>query len=152
MARLLAYTSPTPGHVFPPVGMLLELKRRGHDVHVRTRAADVERLRALGLEVTPVDPRLEEIEFDDWRARTQIDAMKRLLRLYEQYAVLEVPDVEHAIDEVRPDAIVMDVQCEGGGYAAAASGLPWATYCPYPPPFSSRDAPPHGLGLRPARG
>ena len=80
MARLLAYTSPTPGHVFPPVGMLLELKRRGHDVHVRTRAADVERLRALGLEVTPVDPRLEEIEFDDWRARTQIDAMKRLLK------------------------------------------------------------------------
>jgi UDP:flavonoid glycosyltransferase YjiC (YdhE family) len=32
------------------------------------------------------------------------------------------------------------------------SGLPWATYCPYPPAFPSRDAPPHGLGLRPARG
>ncbi len=69
MARILAYTSPTSGHVFPPIGMLLELRRRGHDIHLRTQAADVERLRALGLEVAPVDPRLEEIEFDDWRAR-----------------------------------------------------------------------------------
>lgn len=36
-------------------------------------------------------------------------------------------------------------------YVAEASGLPWAMYCPYPPPFRSVDAPPHGLGLRPAR-
>src|SRR2546423_5507549 len=104
MARLLAYTSTTPGHVFPPVGMLLELHRRGHEVHLRTQARDVERLRAGGLEVADVDPRLEEIEFDDWRARSQIGAMKRLLSLYEQYAALEIPDVQRAIAEVRPDA------------------------------------------------
>jgi MGT family glycosyltransferase len=152
MARLLAYTSPTPGHVYPPVGMLLELRRRGHEVHVRTQAADVERLGALGLEVATIDHRLEEIEFDDWRARTQMGAMKRILELYEQYAELEIPDVRRAIAEVRPDTVIMDVQCEGGGYVAAASGLPWAQYCPYPPPFPSRDAPPHGMGFRPARG
>jgi MGT family glycosyltransferase len=152
MARILAYTSPTDGHVFPPIGMLLELRRRGHDVHLRTQAPDVERLRALGLEAAAIDPRLEEIEFDDWRASTQINAMRRILSLYEQYAVLEIPDVRQAIEEVRPDALIMDVQCEGGGYVAAASGLPWAMYCPYPPAFTSRDAPPHGLGLRPARG
>src|SRR5205807_9210892 len=40
----------------------------------------------------------------------------------------------------------------GPGYVAAASGLPWAMYCPYPPAFTSRDAPPHGGGLRPAWG
>ncbi|MEA2391305.1 MAG: hypothetical protein QOK31_1414 [Solirubrobacteraceae bacterium] len=152
MARLLAYTSPTPGHVFPPIGMLLELRRRGHEVHLRTQAGDVERLDALGLEVAAIDPRLEEIEFDDWRARTQVNAMRRMLSLYEQHAELEIPDVERAVAEVRPDALIMDVQCEGGGYVAAASKLPWAQYCPYPPPFPSRDAPPHGLGLRPARG
>ena len=152
MARILAYTSPTPGHVFPAIGMLLELRRRGHDIHLRTQAPDVERLGALGLKVAPVDPGLEEIEFDDWRARSQIGAMRRLLSLYEQYAALEIPDVRAAIEEVRPDALIMDVQCEGGGYVAAASGLPWAMYCPYPPAFTSRDAPPHGLGLRPARG
>jgi MGT family glycosyltransferase len=152
MARLLAYTSSTPGHVFPPVGMLLELQRRGHKVHVRTQAADVDRLGALGFDVAAVDPRIEEIEFDDWRARSQVKAMQRILSLYSEYAQLEIPDVRRAIDEVRPEALIMDVQCEGGGYVAAASGLPWAQYCPYPPPFPSADAPPHGLGLRPARG
>jgi UDP:flavonoid glycosyltransferase YjiC (YdhE family) len=30
MARILAYQSPTEGHVFPSTGMLLELLQRGH--------------------------------------------------------------------------------------------------------------------------
>jgi MGT family glycosyltransferase len=132
--------------------MLLELRDRGHEIHVRTQAADIERLAALGFEVAPVDPRIEEIEFDDWRARTQVNAMRRILTLYEEFAQLEIPDVRQAIEELRPDAVIMDVQCEGGGYACAASGLPWVQYCPYPPPIPSRDAPPHGMGLRPARG
>jgi MGT family glycosyltransferase len=152
MARILVYTSPTPGHVFPPVGMLLELRRRGHEVHMRTRADDLDPLGALGLEVAPVDPQIEEIEFDDWRARSQISNMRRILSLYEEHAALEIPDLRRAIEEVRPDALIVDVQCEGGGYVAAASGLPWAMYCPYPPAFRSCDAPPHGLGLRPAGG
>ena len=152
MPRLLAYTSTTPGHVLPPIGTLLELRRRGHDVHLRTQASDVERLRALGLEVAAVDSPIEEIEFDDWRARSQINNMRRILSLYEEFAALEIPDMRRAIEEVRPDALIVDVQCEGAGYVAAASGLPWAMYCPYPPAFTTRDAPPHGLGLRPARG
>src|SRR3954468_6957543 len=152
MARILAYTSATPGHVYPPVGMLLELQRRGHAIHARTQAADLDGLRALGFDTAPIDPRIEEIEFDDWRARLQVNAMRRIVSLYEQFATHEIPDVQQAIEEVRPDVIVMDVQCEGGGYAAAASGLPWAQYCPYPPPLRSRDVPPHGLGLRLARG
>jgi MGT family glycosyltransferase len=152
MARLLAYTSATPGHVYPPIGMLLELRRRGHAIHVRTQARDVEQLRRLGLDAAPIDPAIEEIEFDDWRERSQVNAMRRIVSLYEQYAQLEIPDVRRAIAEAGPDAVIMDVQCEGGGYVAAASGLPWAQYCPYPPPFPSRDAPPHGLGFRPAHG
>src|SRR4051812_42096062 len=152
MARILAYTSATPGHVFPPVGMLIELARRGHEVHVRTQAEDVERLGAVGLHAAAIDPRIEAIVFDDWRERTQVNAMRRVVSLYEEFAVLEIPDLRRAIEEVRPDALVLDVQCEGGGYVAEASGLPWVQYCPYPPPFPSRDAPPHGLGLRPARG
>jgi UDP:flavonoid glycosyltransferase YjiC (YdhE family) len=88
MARLLAYTSPTPGHVYPPVGMLLELRRRGHEVHVRTQAEDVARLGALGFQVAPVDPRIEEIDFDDWRERSQVSAMRRVVSLYEEHAAL----------------------------------------------------------------
>ena len=78
--------------------------------------------------------------------------MRRIVALYEQHARLEIPDAQRAIDEVRPDAVVMDIQCEGGGYVAAASGLPWVQYCPYTPPLRSRDAPAHGMGYRPPRG
>lgn len=34
MARYLTYTSPARGHLYPIVPTLLELHRRGHDVHV----------------------------------------------------------------------------------------------------------------------
>jgi MGT family glycosyltransferase len=152
MATVLAYQSPTQGHVFPPVEMLLELRRRGHDVQLRTQASEVERLCALGLEAAPVDPAIEAIEFDDWRARSQLANMRRILDLYARRARLEIPDLQRAIADVRPDALVVDIQCEGAGFAAAASGLPWAKYCPYPPPLRSVDAPPHGNGFVRARG
>jgi len=152
MARLLAYTSPAPGQLFPVVDTLLELRRRGHDVHLRTRASDVGRLGALGLDTAAVDPRIEANELDDWQARTQIDAMRRIGRWYEANHPFEIADMTGAIDELRPDALIIDVQSEGAGYVAEASGRPWATYCPYPPAFRSVDAPPHGVGWPPARG
>ncbi len=152
MAQLLAYNSPTPGHVFPSAGMLLELRRRGHEVHVRTLASEVERLTGLGLNAVPVDPEIEAIQLDDWSARTQIGAQKRVIEFYARRAELEIPDLQRAIVEVRPDALIVDVQTEGAGYVAEASQLPWAMYCPYPPAFRSDEAPPFGLGLAPARG
>ncbi|HEV2815088.1 MAG TPA: nucleotide disphospho-sugar-binding domain-containing protein, partial [Solirubrobacteraceae bacterium] len=152
MARFLAYTTPAPGQVFPIVDMLLELRRRGHDVHLWTEAVQVERLRALGLDTVAVDPAIEAIQLDDWRARMQLDAMRRILRFYEARAELEIPDMRRAIDAVRPDALIVDNGAEGAGYVAERSRLPWAQYCPYPPPFASRDAPPHGTGWRPAGG
>ena len=152
MARLLAYHSPAPGQVYPTVDMLLELRRRGHDVHVRTSASEVQQLGALGLHAAAVDPRIEEIEIDDWRGRSQIDSLRRLVRAFAARAELELGDLRQAIDELRPDTLIVDNGCEGAMYVAEASGLPWAMYCPYPPPFRSVDAPPHGLGFRPARG
>ena len=152
MARILAYQSPTEGHVFPSTGMLLELLHRGHEVHTRTLSTQVENLRALGLHAAPVDPRLEEIELEDWRERSQIGAMKRVVEFYDKTAEVDLPDMRRALEEIRPDALIVDVQSEGAAAVAAASGLPWAIYCPYPPPFPSVDAPPHGQGLKPARG
>ncbi|HEY7137326.1 MAG TPA: nucleotide disphospho-sugar-binding domain-containing protein [Acidimicrobiia bacterium] len=152
MARLLAYQSPAPGNMFPAIDMLLELQRRGHDVHLRTREFNVEQLAALGLNVSAVDARIEQIEIDDWRGRSQVDSLVRLLRACAARARLEIPDLGRAISDVDPDALLVDINCEGAICVAEASGLPWALYCPYPPPFRSDDAPPHGVGFRPARG
>jgi MGT family glycosyltransferase len=152
MARILAYQSPTEGHVFPSTGTLLELLRRGHEVHVRTLSSQVETLAALGLHAAPVDSRLEEIELEDWRERSQIEAMKRVVEFYDRTAEVDLPDMERALEEVQADALIIDIQSEGAAAVAEASGLPWAIYCPYPPPIPSVDAPPHGQGLKPARG
>ncbi len=152
MARILAYTSPAPGQLFPVVDTLLELLRRGHEVHVTTRAADVERLGSLGLHSAAVDPRIEANELEDWKARTQVGALREIMRWYEASNPFEIADMQRAIETVCPDALIVDLQSEGAGYVAEASGLPWATYCPYPPAFRSVDAPPHGMGWRPARG
>jgi MGT family glycosyltransferase len=132
--------------------MLLELRRRGHEVHMRTRGSEVARLGELGLRTAAIDPRIEAVERDDWQARNPIDALQRLQRMFAARAEFEIPDVRQAIDDIQPDALIVDVNCEGAGYVAEASGLPWAQYCPYPPLFRSSDAPPYGPGLRPARG
>src|SRR3954464_9695171 len=82
MARLLTYISTSQGHVYPPVGMLLELAARGHEIHVRVRSQDVERFNALGLHARPIDPRIESIQCEDWRAKTQSGAIKRMVDFF----------------------------------------------------------------------
>jgi MGT family glycosyltransferase len=152
MARILAYTSPARGHLFPVTPIALELRRRGHEVGVRTLASQVETMRGLGFEAEPIDPAIEAIEHDDYLARTPIGAIKRSLRTFCQRAVHEVPDLRRAIERRRPDALLVDVNSFGAQAAAEAWGGPWAVWCPYPLPLPSRDAPPFGPGLRPARG
>jgi UDP:flavonoid glycosyltransferase YjiC (YdhE family) len=152
MARVLAYNAPATGHIFPCAGMLLELHGRGHEVHLRTRGSDVATLAALGLRTAPVDPRLEAIELDDWQGRNPVDALERLQRTAMAWAELEIPDLSQAIDDARPDVLIVDAMCEGAAIAAEASALPWAQYSPFPPVFRSKDAPPYGPGLRPLRG
>jgi MGT family glycosyltransferase len=132
--------------------LLLELHQRGHEIHVRTRASDVERLGRLGLHAAPVDPRIEANQLDDWKAPNPIAALQRLQHWYEANAKVEVGDLRGAIDQVRPDALIVDANFQGGGAIAEASGLPWCQYSPFPPVFESKDAPPYGPGLRPARG
>jgi MGT family glycosyltransferase len=152
MARILVYQSAASGNVFPAVDMLLELHRRGHELHLRGGATEAERLASLGIHTETVDRRIEEFEIDDWRGRSQVDALRRLVRSYAALAELELPDLMTAIAEVKPEALVVDVNCHGAMYAAETSGLPWAVFCPYPPAFRSEDAPPHGVGWPPARG
>ncbi len=152
MARMLVYTTPGPGNIYPVVPTLLELRDRGHVLHVRTRDTEAQRMRTLGLDAAPIDPRIQEIEIDDYRARSQIDASMRLLTALAARGSIEIETLRSAIADFAPDVLLIDATAQGAGYAALASGLPWAQYCPFPPAIRSKDAPPYGLGLRPARG
>ena len=57
MARILAYTSPARGHLFPLVPILDELGRRGHQVALRTLASQVPSMRARGFDAAPISDR-----------------------------------------------------------------------------------------------
>jgi MGT family glycosyltransferase len=152
MTRYLVYTSPARGHLYPIVPTLEELRRRGHEMVVRTLASEVGLLRDLGFAAAPIDPAIERKEHADWRARTPIGAEQDNLRVFFERARHDGPDLRRAIEEERPEALLVDINTWGAMAAAEATGLPWATWCPYFLPVPSRDAPPFGLGLPPARG
>jgi MGT family glycosyltransferase len=152
MMRLLAYTSPARGHLYPAIPILQELRRRGHDVSVCTLACEVETVGALGIPADPVSPRVEAIELDDYRARSQATRGRRALATFAARAVPEAPDLLAAIERRRPDVLLLDINCWGAATIAEASGVPWAMYSPYLLTLRSRDAPPFGLGLAPMGG
>ena len=152
MARYLVYTSPARGHLYPIVPMLEELRRRGHEVAVRTLASEVQLLRNLGFDAAPIDPAIERREIEDWRARTPIGALQAALGGFFERARYDGADLRRAIEEERPDALLVDINTWGAMAVAETAGLPWAAWCPYFLPVPSRDAPPFGLGLPPARG
>ena len=152
MARYLVYTSPARGHLYPIVPTLEELRRRGHEVVVRTLASEVELIRGLGFEAAAMDPAIEHKKHADWRARTPMGALQVTLHTFFERAKYEGPDLLRAIERERPDALLVDINTWGAMAVAETAGLPWATWCPYFLPVPSRDAPPFGLGLAPARG
>lgn len=152
MALIVAYTSPAIAHVFPFAGLLLELQRRGHRIRLRTLGSEVDRMRMLGFDADAIDPAIDLVEFDDWRARKPVDSLLRLSELYCSRGALDGPDLQALIDEEPPDLLLTDVNTWGAAAVAEASGLPWAAISPYTPVLRSRGWPPFGPGLRPARG
>src|SRR6185312_11517158 len=73
--KILAYTSPSRGHLFPLLPILIALRDRGHEVAVRTLAAGVDTARACRFTAAAIDPRIEAIEQDDYRAKTALGSV-----------------------------------------------------------------------------
>ena len=152
MARVLAYTSPARGHLYPLVPILDELAGRGHEIAIRTLASQVPLMRDRGFAAAPISTRVEELVHDDYQARTPQGGLRRAVAKFAARAEYEVSDLRAAIDVERPDAILVDAMSWGASATAAAWDGPWAQWFPYPLPVPSRDVPPFGPGLRPASG
>jgi MGT family glycosyltransferase len=150
--KVLAYTSPARGHLYPAVPIMSELAARGHCASVVALSSELEHLAQTGIEGTPIDPAVERIEIEDWRERSLPKAGISVLKTFTQRAAGEAPDLERAIARFDPDVLLIDVNCWGAATVAEASGRPWAVYSPYLLPLPSRDAPPFGLGLAPMGG
>jgi MGT family glycosyltransferase len=152
MARILAYTSPARGHLYPLVPILDELAGRGHEIVLRTLDSQLELMRDRGFAAAPIAPGIEALEHDDYKARTPQAKLKRGVAKFAERAKHEIPDLQAAIEAERPDALLVDCMTWGAAAAADAWGGPWAQWFPYPLPVPSRDVPPFGPGLRPASG
>ncbi len=174
MACFLVYTSPARGHLYPIMAALLELRRRRHEVHVRTLASEVEAVETAGLQAEPIAPEIERLPLDDWRWSTPEEALAGGLRTFAERSVHEVPDLEKAIAEVQPDALVIDTTTVGAAAVAESGTRPWAQWLPFfqhwgptpdtprelsripftlaPPGMAVLDAPRRARGLEPLAG
>jgi MGT family glycosyltransferase len=150
--KVLAYTSPARGHLFPLVPIIDELAARGHEVSLRTLGSEVALMANRGFQVGPIAPVLEALEHDDHRARTPPAKVKRAMATFAARAPHDARDLSAAIADTEPDAALVDCMSWGASAVAEAWGGPWAQWFPYPLPLSSRDVPPFGPGLKPARG
>jgi MGT family glycosyltransferase len=151
MSRILAYTSPARGHLYPLTPILDELRDRGHEIVLHTLSSEVELMRSRGFRTEPLDPAVEG-GHDDYLARTPLGAVKRALATFARRAERDAPAMRQAVEEAEPDLLLVDVNSWGAQAVAEASGLPWAVWCPFPMPVSTPEAPPFGPGFPPARG
>lgn len=149
MARILCYTSPGRGHLFPVVPILLELERRGHGVALLTLQDEVARVASTGLRVRAISTAIENIPHDDWGSSSPVAALNRAVRVFVARAAHEVSDLREAIGVERPDALLVDFNCWGAASVAERSGLPWALFLPYFLPWRLPGVPPLGPGLAP---
>jgi MGT family glycosyltransferase len=150
--KILAYTSPARGHLYPLVPILDALASRGHQIAVRTLASEVQLMSERGFDAAPLAPAIESIVHDDYRARTPPAKLKRGMAKFGERAPHEVVDLREAIQAEQPDAILVDCLTWGATAVAERWGGPWAQWCPFPLAMTSRDVPPFGPGLRPAAG
>jgi MGT family glycosyltransferase len=152
MTKILAYTSPARGHLFPAVPMLAALRARGHEIAVRTLAEHGRDLAALGLDARPLAPAVVALAHDDWQGRSPADAQQRAMRVFERLAPEDAADLRAAIADETPDLLLVDLFAFGALAVAEASGLPWGSWLPSPAWLRGEGIPPYGPGLAPLRG
>lgn len=152
MSRVLAYSIPGKGHLFPLMPVLEAMRDRGHDVTLMTGSADVLLARDLGFDAHPVDPAIEAVELEDWTTSDPRKALRLSVQAMAERAKHDSLDLGAAIERFEPDALIVDANAWGAMFRAEAWGGPWALFFPYPMPLSSKDVPPFGPGLPPARG
>jgi UDP:flavonoid glycosyltransferase YjiC (YdhE family) len=138
--------------MLPISALLMELSRRGHNVHLRTLSTCVGIGRSFGFDTDAIDPRIEAIAHDDWKATNPRRALQLGVAVFGQRAIFEGADLADAVAGVHPDALLIDINCWGALSTAESGGTPWACFSPYTPPLRSPGVPPFGLGLKPLAG
>ncbi len=147
--KIVCYTSPARGHLFPTVPILLELRRRGHDVLVVTLRDEVARVAETGLRAIAIADAVEAIAHDDYGVSSPKEGLDRAVRVFVERAAHEIPDLEAVVAAERPNLLLVDFNAWGASAVAEKSGLPWGLFMPYFLPWRLPGLPPFGPGLAP---
>jgi MGT family glycosyltransferase len=111
--RVLFCSFTSPGHLFPLVGLALELRRRGHQVAFATGRDALDTLHAVEMERIPRGARDgDSFALDTWHAplRTAVDAKH----------------VQHGIRRFGPDLLVTHQLCQAPLLVREMEGIPVA--------------------------
>jgi MGT family glycosyltransferase len=132
MARILFVVPPLAGHVNPTVAVGAALAARGHDVAWTGHPDAVPPLLAAGARFVPVDDGVPPGVVDAVAERFSGLRGPAALRFLWQDVLIPLadtmlPGVRRAVDEVDPDALVVDQQAFAGAVVGQERGLPWAT-------------------------
>ncbi len=132
MARILFVVPPLAGHVNPTVAVGAALAARGHDVAWTGHPDVVPPLLAPGARFVPVDDGVPAGVLDAVAQRFSGLRGPAALRFLWRDVLIPLadtmlPGVRRAVDEVGPDALVVDQQAFAGAVAACERALPWAT-------------------------
>lgn len=152
MAVILAYTSPAIGHLYPFCALLSELAARGHEVHVRTLDSGVSLCRRMGFAAEAVDPRIEDLQSEDWTTTSAVRVAHRTVQMLLRRAHFEVDDFDEALTTVRPHLALLDANCWGAISVAETQPVPWLVFSPFIPYTNGPGSPPFGPGFAPWSG
>lgn len=151
MSRILIYTSPARGHLYPMMDTSIALRDAGHDVVVQTLPEERETVLAAGLEHRPISPAVCRLALADYTGSNPLAQLRRTLDCWSQRAPYEVDDLLRSVAEVAPDLLVVDANCWGAAAFAENRSGPWAMFLPYVLPVPSPQTPAFGPGFAPPR-
>ncbi|MCA1708305.1 MAG: glycosyltransferase [Actinobacteria bacterium] len=132
MSRFLFVVPPLVGHTMPTVAVGAELANRGHEVAWAAHTETVSPLLPPGAMLIPVEADIKDQTpaqlQQHWQSLRRVEAFRFLWRDFLiPLATSMVPGVTAAVDEFRPDVLVVDQQALAGALVARQRGLPWAT-------------------------
>ncbi|HZE67849.1 MAG TPA: glycosyltransferase [Sporichthyaceae bacterium] len=130
MTRYLFVVPPLVGHVDPAVGVAAELTARGHQVAWAGMPEIVGALAGRTAQIYPCAlPRGRQGE--PFESPAPPCGLSALQFLWEDFLIplgeVMAPDVLAAVEEFRPDVMVVDQQAVAGALIAERLGIPWIT-------------------------
>ncbi|HYP44269.1 MAG TPA: nucleotide disphospho-sugar-binding domain-containing protein [Propionibacteriaceae bacterium] len=148
------------GTVPPELGAIRRLVERGHGVTALAEESMEPEVRATGATFRPwvtapnrPDRRPENDPYRDWEVKNPLQLLSRLIdKQFVGPAARYLADLNAAIAEHRPDAVLCSQFAFGAMVGAEAAGIPFAVLMPNVYLVPAKGLPPFGFGFRPARG